>query len=90
MRVLEARFHPQKKTGAAIIVVGRVHCGRAHSWVGPAPMVGRSGIEAADARAMLEKLRFLVASSGPDPCEKLLTLASEFWSFVEIEELRVD
>jgi hypothetical protein len=35
---------------------------------------------------MIEKLRYLVRESGPEPYERLRTLPSEFWSFVEIDE----
>jgi hypothetical protein len=90
VRVLEARFHPQKKTGTAMVVVGRVHCAQTRCWVEPALGIHDSWSDAAEKRAMLSKLRLLVDTYGPRPCEGLLRLTSEFWSFVEIEELRVD
>jgi hypothetical protein len=75
MPLLEARFHPQKKGGDNVVVVGRVHC------------QGRSArVESERDGEMLEKLLFLVRESEPEPYQRLLALRSDFWSFVEIDE----
>lgn len=78
MLVLEARFHPQKKNGPGVVVVGRVYCDGDRSWV--AAGVRSDG-------AMIAKLRYLVTASNPDPYQKLLKLTSDFWSFVAVNEL---
>ncbi len=84
MRTLEARFHPQKKAGTAMIIVGRVHCNGTHALV----TADRAIWKHADAAAMMTKLQFLVDASLPRPYEHLLELASDFWSFVEVEGLQ--
>jgi hypothetical protein len=82
MRVLEARFHPRKRGGEKVIVVGRVYCEN-----------GRAGVKAAQAgssarSAMQEKLEFLVRTIGRPVFERLRELKSDYWSFVEIDEKR--
>lgn len=78
MFVLEARFHPQKRNGTGVIVVGRVYCDGDRSWV--------SAGEQSDG-AMVSKLRYLVTVNSPHPYQKLLTLTSDYWSFVDVKEL---
>ena len=75
MPLLEARFHPQKKSGEDVVVVGRVRC------EGPSVSV-----EPLSNGEMLEKLLYLVRESEPRPYERLTALRSDFWSFVEIDE----
>jgi len=75
MPLLEARFHPQKRAGNGVVVVGRVRCDGTSAEVEPL-----SNGE------MLEKLLFLVRESEPKPYERLKALRSDFWSFVEIDE----
>ena len=75
MPLLEARFHPQKKSGNGVVVVGRVRCEGSSAHVEPE----REG-------EMLEKLLYLVRESEPEPYERLRALRSDFWSFVEIDE----
>lgn len=67
-----------------MIVVGRVHCDGASARVEPATGLQDDPQTAAEAPAMLEKLRYIVAANGPKPFKHLLTLASDFWSFVEV------
>ena len=74
MPLLEARFHPKKKDGDAVVVVGRVRCEGRHAVIEPLA----SG-------EMFEKLCYLVRQSEPEPYERLRSLRSEFWSFVEIQ-----
>ena len=75
MPLLEARFHPQKKSGNGVVVVGRVRCDGTSA-----------AVEPLSNGEMLEKLLFLVRESEPRPYERLTALRSDFWSFVEIEE----
>jgi hypothetical protein len=75
MPLLEARFHPQKKSGDGVVVVGRVRCDGTNV-----------SVEAMSNGEMLEKLLYLVRESEPRPYERLTALRSEFWSFVEIDE----
>jgi hypothetical protein len=86
MRILEARFHPQKKSGTALVVVGRIRCEGPRTWLEPAEVVARDGLDGTAVAAMRDKLRYLVETSGPQPFERLLRLTSDFWSFVEIQE----
>jgi hypothetical protein len=75
MPLLEARFHPQKKCGDGVVVVGRVRCEGVNV-----------SVEPLSNGEMLEKLLYLVRESEPRPYERLTALRSEFWSFVEIDE----
>ena len=83
MRVLEARFNVQHKTGAVTVVVGRVLCDGRQAVIEPAPATAT--VQHLDQSAMLTKLRFLVEASLPMPFERLRQLKSDFWSFVEID-----
>jgi hypothetical protein len=82
MRVLEARFHP--RNGTDYFVVGRVvwygGTRRIAPVVEPAPTL----MLEADPTAIVSKLRFLVSATAPESFERLQTLNSRFWSFVEI------
>src|SRR5262249_10186842 len=75
MPLLEARFHPQKKDGEVVVVVGRVRCEGSQADIEPI----RNG-------EMLEQLRYLVRESEPEPYEGLGARRSKFWSSVEINE----
>lgn len=79
MRVLEARFHPQRKGRPDVVTVGY--------------LVWRSGsgerpeFEAAGGKVsapMLSKLRYLIEITRPDSYVSLQSLRSQFWSFVEV------
>jgi hypothetical protein len=82
MHVLEARFHP--RNGAEYFVVGHlVWRGRARRRspvVEPAPTL----MLEAEPTAILCKLRYLVTATAPESFERLQSLHSRFWSFVEI------
>ncbi len=81
MRVLEARFHPRKKSGDPVIVVGRVYCAGRQARIEPA----ESEATASPVKlAMLEKLRYLVGTMGRPLFERLRELRSDYWSFVEV------
>jgi hypothetical protein len=83
MRLLEARFHPHRKSGNDVVVVGRVRCAGSRASV-ESPAQGDANDTPA-AHAMLEKLRYLVRTSGHRPFRHLVQLHSDYWSFVEIE-----
>jgi hypothetical protein len=80
--VLEARFHPQQKTGGDFIVVGHV------VWEGEngRPIVQPSSalLTRGEPATLLSKLRYLVSLNGRESFERLQALRSQFWSFVEV------
>ncbi|HXJ23652.1 MAG TPA: hypothetical protein VMT03_25775 [Polyangia bacterium] len=82
MRVLEARFHPQQKTGGEFIVVGHV------VWDGegarPVVQPSRALLSRSEPATLLSKLQYLVSASGHEAFDRLQMLRSQFWSFVEI------
>jgi hypothetical protein len=78
MRVLEARFHPGN--GMDYFVVGRVVWQGGSPVVEPAPTL----MLEAEPTAIISKLRYLVTATAPESFERLQTLHSRFWSFVEI------
>jgi hypothetical protein len=84
MRVLEARFHPQQKTGGEFIVVGHV------VWDGasarPVVQPSQALLARSEPATLLSKLQYLVASSGQEAFDRLQVLRSQFWSFVEIPQ----
>ncbi len=81
MRVLEARFHPRKKSGEPVIVVGRVYCEGRQARIEPAEAdAAGSPVRV----AMLAKLRYLVGTLGRPIFERLRELRSDYWSFVEV------
>jgi hypothetical protein len=85
MKVLEARFHPGKRTGDIFVVVGRVCCNGRGAVITPGQPPSRSTANIRlDFTAMVEKLRYLVRASGTKPFEKLRQLHSEYWSFIEV------
>jgi hypothetical protein len=83
VRLLEARFHPASKAGPDVVVVGRVVCEGRRTTIQPVEIPPRA-VRPFDASRLLEKLRFLVTSTGPDPFAELLKLRSDFWSFRDI------
>ena len=85
MRVLEARFHPHhQKAEQAFVIVGHVvweeDVDSGRPMVQPAASLIHDGAPA----TMLVKLQYLVASTAPETFERLQTLKSRFWSFVEV------
>jgi hypothetical protein len=82
MRVLEARFHPQRS--AEYFVVGHlVWQGRSER---DAPTVEPAAALTFEAEppAILSKLRYLITATAPGSFERLQILRSRFWSFVEV------
>jgi hypothetical protein len=83
VRLLEARFHPGSKASPDAVIVARVVCEGKKPSIEPAEVPARA-VRPFDANRLLEKLRFLVTSTGPDPFGELLRLRSDFWSFRDI------
>jgi hypothetical protein len=82
MRVLEARFYPERKTKADFIVVGSL------VWNDRRPHDRPQVQPASNATSapLLSKLLYLLNLTTPDSFDQLQSLRSEFWSFVEIGE----
>ncbi len=85
MRVLEARFHPLKRSGNLALVVGYVLCEGRQAFVRPAPPPPYGQVADPALPAMLEKLRYIVGTSGKHAYERLSSLNSEYWSFIDLE-----
>jgi hypothetical protein len=83
MRVLEARFRSGVAGTDAFVVVGRL------VWRQPDP-AGDPVIQAdpallpVAAPPLVEKLRYLVNVTAPDSYQRLQSLRSRFWSFVDV------
>jgi hypothetical protein len=84
MRVLEARFHRHQKATPEFVVVGHVvwdgDAGSDRPTVQPSSSLIDDGAPA----MMFVKLQYLVATTVPETFERLQTLRSRFWSFVEV------
>jgi hypothetical protein len=82
MKVLEARFHPGGRCGAAFIVVGHV------AWEEgcrvPLVQPSMNLLGGNEPPSLLPRLQCLVEGSGLGSYERLRSLGSEFWSFVEV------
>ena len=85
MRVLEARFHPLKRTGNLAVVVGYVLCEGRQAFVRPAPPLPRGQAPDPGLPAMLDKLRYIVGTAGRHTYERLSSLNSDYWSFIDLE-----
>jgi hypothetical protein len=89
VRVLEARFHFQSAVLDKPVVVGRL------IWTSDAsdepPSVEASGCMSEQdwPATVLAKLRYLVVSTAPDSFDRLLSLRSRFWSFVDVSPNRL-
>jgi hypothetical protein len=83
VRVLEARFHPKSKAGREVVIVGRIICEGARASIEPAEVSPRA-LKPFDSVRLLEKLRFLLATTADDPFKELPRLRSDFWSFHEV------
>lgn len=82
MRMLEARFHPRQKDVGDFIVVGHV------VWEGesarPVVQPSRDVLMRREQATLLSKVQYLVSISAFESFERLQTLHSQFWTFVEI------
>jgi hypothetical protein len=83
MRTLEARFYPRAKSGGRFVTIGRVVCGDSGASVQPDPVSDRS-VSPFPLADLQTKLQFFVDNMGSGRAEDLLTLKSDFWSFVEL------
>ena len=83
MHTLEAKFYPCPDRSREFVVVGIVNCNGKQAWATPMAFEAAS-VRPFDPLGLLTKLRFLVASAFPDPVKRLLSLNSQYWSFVEI------
>jgi hypothetical protein len=79
MRVLEARFHPRRRTQADCVMLGYL-IWRGHRDERPVFEPARAMVPG----PVLSKLQYLVGVSGPDSFERLQALRSDYWSFVPI------
>ena len=84
MRVLEARFHFQSTALGKPVVVGRVIWTSDASDVAPSVEASGCMSEQDWPATILAKLRYLVATTAPDSFDRLLSLRSRFWSFVDV------
>jgi hypothetical protein len=84
MRVLQARFYPQQTAVDDFVVVGHVvweqDATKGLPIVQPSLALTGGGASA----TMLSKLQYLVAMTAPESFERLQSLKSRFWSFVEV------
>lgn len=86
MRVLQARFHPRRQSDFLVVahVVWDELRQQDHPTVQPAPAL----LLEAEPSAILSKLRYLLTVTAPQSFERLQTLPSRFWSFVEVPGVR--
>jgi hypothetical protein len=84
MHVLQARFHPEQNATKEFVVVAHLvwdgDAGSDRPTVRPAASLMVSG----EPPTMLIKLQYLVETTAPDSFERLQTLKSRYWSFVEV------
>jgi hypothetical protein len=83
MRILEARFYPDSKSGPSSVVVGRVHCEGTSARIETCSL-RPDAIRPFEPTALFDKLEFLVGSAVGDTFHALLRLKSGFWSFEEV------
>lgn len=85
MRVLEARFHPRRRTQADFVMLGYLIW---RGLRGERPVFEPARAVVPD--AVLSKLQYLVVVTEPDSFERLQALRSDYWSFVPLaaEEAR--
>jgi hypothetical protein len=83
MRVLEARFYPERRTNPHFYVVGHLLW---HDRRGDGDPVFQPSD--ASSRPITFKLNYLMNWAKPDSFHRLQSLRSEFWSFVEIPEAK--
>jgi hypothetical protein len=83
MRVLEARFYPERRSNPRFFVVGHLLWPDRHA--DGDPVFQPSG---ASSPLVVFKLEYLTNWAKPDCFRRLQSLRSEFWSFVEISDWR--
>ena len=82
MRVLEARFHPQRT--AEYFVVGRLVWQGCSERDSPTVEPALALTLEAEPTAILSKLRYLITASAPGSFERLQILRSRFRSFAKV------
>jgi hypothetical protein len=96
MRVLEARFRSsgvaRGDAGAAgsddFVVVGRIVWEHLDPAADPV-IQADPALQPNGSPPLVEKLRYLVSAMAPDSYQRLQTLQSRFWSFVDVTGVEV-
>lgn len=84
MRVLEARFYPRRRSQPDFVLVGYL------VWDTKRPQ-GRPLVQpavSAPSAPLISKLVYLLNLTKPDCFERLQSLRSDFWSFVDVTRSR--
>jgi hypothetical protein len=84
MRCLEARFHPPENDRDDYVIVGHLIWSAARLDEFPRVEPASSLMQAKAPHAILQTLRHLIRIKGPSPFERLVSLLSTHWSFVEV------
>jgi hypothetical protein len=80
MRVLEARFYPRRKTQPDFVLICYLVWGGHHLCKQPVVQPATSSLSG----PLISKLRYLLNLTKPDCFERLQSLRSDFWSFVDV------
>ncbi|HEX2661156.1 MAG TPA: hypothetical protein VHU40_22915 [Polyangia bacterium] len=83
MRTLEARFYPRAKAGGRFVTIGRVVCADGSVAIHPDNVSDRS-VSPFPLADLQTKLQFFVDSMAAGRADDLLTMKSDFWSFIEL------
>jgi hypothetical protein len=81
LRVLEARFHPQGRSGD-FIVIGKILCRPPNAMLEVASDFKTRVPARLSERSIVSNLGYLTLMSRPRPVEFLLSLENRYWSFV--------
>jgi hypothetical protein len=84
MRVLEARFYPRRKSQPDFVLVGCLVWSGKNLRQRPVVQMGT----AAPAGPFVSKLLYLLDVTEPDCFDRLQSLRSDFWSFVDVTGCR--
>ena len=90
MRCLEARFHPSENDRDDYVIVGHLIWNAARLDEFPRVEPASSLKQANAPHAILMTLRHLIRIKGPRSFERLGSLLSSHWSFVEVTSPLVD
>jgi hypothetical protein len=89
MRILEARFHPDSKSGPSSIPVGRVFCDGPVARIQPL-RIRPEMVAPFETPALFDRLEALVGAAVGDTFHALVRLESGSWSFVEVQARGAD
>ncbi len=81
LRVLEARFHPEGRSGD-FIVIGNILCRASNAMLEVADDFKTRVPAPLSERSIVSNLVYLTLMSRPRPLEFLLSLDNRYWSFV--------